>query len=143
MPLVQLIYMSKSVGPTIDTLPEVVDAIRIRNLKNDISSIVLTDSKYHLHVIEGQSAAVNALYNRIITDTRHTECTLLKFYEITRREFADFAAEFVNIPTALYPNSTDTLFHFSELDSSTLTPNRALTILRRVAAYCRVCKSSV
>ena len=44
-----------------------------------------------LQVLEGGRSAVNKLYNRIVTDARHTQVELLRYEEIEERRFASWS----------------------------------------------------
>jgi len=44
-----------------------------------------------LQVLEGGRTAVNRLYNRIVTDPRHSDVELLAYEEIDERRFAGWA----------------------------------------------------
>jgi len=50
-----------------------------------------------LQVLEGGRSAVNRLYNRIASDSRHTDVELLCYEEIDERHFAGWAMGQVNM----------------------------------------------
>jgi hypothetical protein len=52
---------------------------------------VLPASGIFLQVLEGGRSAVNALYNRIAADPRHTQVELLVYEEIGERRFAGWS----------------------------------------------------
>lgn len=90
--LVRLLYCSRAV-PAMD--PEELHAIlrssRANNLKHGITGVLCFYDGFFVQVLEGGRAAVNALYNRVITDARHREVTLLGYEQVTERRFAGWA----------------------------------------------------
>jgi hypothetical protein len=74
-----------------------------RNDASDITGLLVYGNGLFLQALEGERAAVNRLYNRIVADARHSECTLLMAECIEQRAFADWSMKLVGLddmPTA-------------------------------------------
>ena len=96
--LVRLLYASRATGPL---LPELVDAIleqsRAHNVPQGITGMLCYSSDLFIQVLEGSRRNVSELYNRIVSDARHTEVHLLSFEEIPERRFANWTMGQVNL----------------------------------------------
>jgi hypothetical protein len=90
--LVRLIYCSRAV-PAVDTeeLQAIVRTSRAHNQRQGITGVLCLVDGHFIQVLEGGRAAVNRLYNRIVTDGRHADATLLAYETITERRFAGWA----------------------------------------------------
>jgi hypothetical protein len=69
----------------------------------DITGLLVYGQGLFLQVLEGERASVNRLYNRIVADARHADCTLLLAECIEQRAFADWSMKLVgldDLPTA-------------------------------------------
>jgi hypothetical protein len=90
--LVRLIYCSRAV-PAMD--PEELHAIvrvsRTNNAKLGVTGVLCFYEGFFVQVLEGGRATVNALYNRVIADARHTDVTLLGYEQVAERRFAGWA----------------------------------------------------
>ena len=96
--LVRLLYASRAA----ETLtPEMVDAIlaqsRAHNPEHGITGILCYGGGIFLQAIEGGRNAVNALYNHIVEDERHTDVVLLHYQEIEERRFGGWTMGQVNL----------------------------------------------
>ncbi|MEY4980191.1 MAG: hypothetical protein RLZZ352_2461 [Pseudomonadota bacterium] len=76
--LIQLIYRSRSCAAwqTQALLTWTAD-FALRNQEQNIFGMLLYDGDYFMQVLEGQADVVDALYARIVVDTRHTDVVLL------------------------------------------------------------------
>jgi len=73
------------------------------NEATDITGLLVYGDGLFLQALEGERAAVNRLYNRIVADVRHADCTLLQAESIEQRAFADWSMKLVGLddmPTA-------------------------------------------
>lgn len=115
--LVRLMYASRAASP-VD--PEELSAIlrqsKTRNPEAGITGVLCWSGGHFIQVLEGGRAAINALYNRIAADPRHTDVTLLTYEEIAERRFAGWSMGQVNL-TRLNPA---VLLKYSE--TATLDP---------------------
>jgi hypothetical protein len=95
--MVRLLYTSRC-----DTLSaEMIDAILKRSRENNprqgITGLLCHGGDVFMQVLEGGREPVNALYNAIARDTRHSGVTMLHYEEITERRFAGWTMGQVNL----------------------------------------------
>ena len=50
-----------------------------------------------MQVLEGERSIINALYSRIIADTRHSQVELLSFEEIDQRRYGEWSMALVQL----------------------------------------------
>jgi hypothetical protein len=90
--LVRLMYASRTV-PALDPeeLQTILKQSKAHNPKAGITGVLCCSEDIFMQVLEGGREAVNQLYNRIVTDPRHRDVTLLSYEEIAERRFAGWA----------------------------------------------------
>jgi hypothetical protein len=90
--LVRLMYASRAV-PAVDQeeLIAILKKSKANNPKAGITGVLCFSEGIFIQVLEGGRSAVNQLYNRIVTDTRHTSAELLNYEEISERRFAGWS----------------------------------------------------
>ena len=96
--LVRLMYASRAV-PAIDQ-EELVAILRKSKANNPglgVTGVLCFSEGIFLQVLEGGRSAVNRLYNRIASDSRHTDVELLCYEEIGERHFAGWSMGQVNM----------------------------------------------
>ncbi|MCY7314673.1 MAG: BLUF domain-containing protein [Rubrivivax sp.] len=115
--LVRLMYASRAV-PTVDQdqLLAIVRKSKANNPGVGVTGVLCFSQGLFLQMLEGGRGPVNALYNRIAADPRHTQVELLAYEEITERRFAGWSMGQVNL-ARLNPGL---LLKYSE--TSTLDP---------------------
>jgi hypothetical protein len=96
--LVRLMYASRAL-PTVDqeALLAILRQCKNRNPEQGITGVLCYSDGIFLQVLEGGRSAVNALYNRIVADTRHTQVELMTYSEIGERRFAGWSMGQVNM----------------------------------------------
>lgn len=96
--LVRLLYASRAV-PAVDQeeLHTILRQCKARNPEHGITGVLCYSDGIFLQVLEGGRGAVNALYNRIVADPRHTQVELLSYREIGERRFAGWSMGQVNM----------------------------------------------
>lgn len=90
--LIQITYasrISKMLAP--DDLKNILAASQRNNQRAGITGMLCLSSGFFLQQLEGDCAAVNALYHRILLDPRHRDPAILDFSEITARKFAQWS----------------------------------------------------
>jgi len=96
--LIQLIYVSKAVGPQ---NPETTEAIlrtaRAFNAANDVTGVLCEGQGVYLQALEGESRTVTALYARISADPRHGDLTLLHCESIAERRYGGWTMARVDL----------------------------------------------
>jgi hypothetical protein len=86
--LIQLIYVSKAVGPqTPQTTEAILRTARAFNAANDVTGVLCEGQGVYLQAIEGESRTVTALYARIAADPRHGDLTLIHCESIAERRY--------------------------------------------------------
>ena len=81
---------------TYSTLVEIMDHAQTRNVARGITGILCYGSGQFLQALEGERAAVTALYHRIAVDRRHDDCQLISVDEIEARAFPEWTMKVVN-----------------------------------------------
>ena len=96
--LVRLLYVSKPVGPiTTHVTASLLENSRVSNKKSEITGVLCQGSGIYMQVLEGERTAVNALYSRIIADTRHHQVELLSFEEVGQRRYGQWSMALVQL----------------------------------------------
>ena len=94
----QLVYIS-SVRPdpsTIEVFTEIA-AYRAKNSRLGITGMLLVSQGAFMQVLEGEEAAVRALYATIRADPRHEHVHTLAAVALPAREFPDWAMGFADL----------------------------------------------
>jgi hypothetical protein len=96
--LVRLLYASRAV-PAVDQeeLAAILRQSKSHNPAVGVTGVLCFSGGIFLQVLEGGRSAVNRLYNRIVTDPRHTDVELLSYQEIEERRFAGWSMGQVNM----------------------------------------------
>ncbi len=96
--LVRLMYASRAV-PAVDQeeLLAILKKSKSNNPAQGITGVLCFSEGIFLQVLEGGRSAVNKLYNRIASDSRHTDVELLSYEEIGERRFAGWSMGQVNM----------------------------------------------
>ncbi|MBI3368334.1 MAG: BLUF domain-containing protein [Burkholderiales bacterium] len=98
--LVRLMYASRAVAAMdAEELQDIMRQSKANNPGHGITGLLCycPGGRVFIQVLEGGRAAVNLLYNRIASDPRHSEVTLLSYEEIRERRFAGWAMGLVNM----------------------------------------------
>ena len=96
--LTRLLYVSKPVGPiTTHVTASLLENSRLNNNKSEITGVLCQGSGIYMQVLEGERTAVNALYSRIIADTRHHQVELLSFEEVDQRRYGQWSMALVQL----------------------------------------------
>ena len=97
MPTIRLVYSSAAAGGmTYSTLVDIMSQAHSRNMAQGITGILCYGSGQFLQALEGERAAVTALYHRIAVDRRHDDCQLMSVDEIASRAFPEWTMKVVN-----------------------------------------------
>lgn len=87
----QLIYRSQPFGFDEAMLAGILSSARRNNPRDDITGALICRHDLYLQLIEGPSAAIDALYGRIATDDRHCEVHLLVNEDVSERMFPEWS----------------------------------------------------
>ena len=96
--LVRLMYASRAV-PTVnqDELVAILRKSKANNPAIGVTGVLCFSEGIFLQALEGGRSAVNQLYNRIVSDPRHSHVELLCYEEIGERRFAGWSMGQVNM----------------------------------------------
>jgi len=96
--LTRLLYVSKPVGPiTTHVTASLLENSRVSNKKLEITGVLCQGTGIYMQVLEGERSAINALYSRIIADTRHQQVELLSFEEVDQRRYGQWSMALVQL----------------------------------------------
>ena len=96
--LTRLLYVSKPVGPiTTHVTASLLENSRVSNKKSEITGVLCQGTGIYMQVLEGERSAINALYSRIIADTRHQQVELLSFEEVDQRRYGQWSMALVQL----------------------------------------------
>lgn len=98
-----IIYLSQAVAPFSDEqLQDLLLQARSYNAEQDITGILLYGNNQFVQVLEGEEAAVRALYEHIRQDTRHRDSTTFADKDIEQRAFEGWAMAFHPVDSAQF-----------------------------------------
>ena len=96
--LVRLMYASRAVAAVDqDQLLAILRKSKANNPALGVTGVLCYSEGIFLQALEGGRSAVNALYNRISGDNRHSQVELLTYEEIGERRFAGWSMGQVNM----------------------------------------------
>ncbi|MBU1358762.1 MAG: BLUF domain-containing protein [Gammaproteobacteria bacterium] len=124
--LLRLVYVSKAVAPDGQDLPSILEKSSENNPALEVTGVLCHLDPVYLQYIEGEESTIDALYERIRTDPRHTDCTTLERRAIPRRAFPDWSMKLLewnehtqSIFRSFSPDAAQDLF---SADPSTAAP---------------------
>lgn len=93
--LIRLIYAS-TVGDNVnlDELKRILAQSQVNNQRRDLTGVLAFNSKILLQALEGGRDVVNALYAKLLADPRHHKVMLLKYQEISSRQWGGWSMGF-------------------------------------------------
>ncbi|MDO7833710.1 BLUF domain-containing protein [Sphingobium sp. HBC34] len=92
MSLYQIMYISTVVGTvTPQQCAAIAQLSAINNQRDDVTGLLLFNSRRFLQVLEGPKAAVDRIFARIHADPRHRAVVKLREGPIATREFGQWA----------------------------------------------------
>jgi hypothetical protein len=98
MMLVRLLYVSRAVNPEDQkAIDGILGVARTHNAGQGITGILCYGDGVFMQCIEGGRAAINRLYAQILRDPRHQDVVLLRYEEITERQFSGWTMGLVNL----------------------------------------------
>ncbi len=90
--LFEIVYVSQA---NEDFLPgelfKILEAARRNNTRKGITGLLLSDGMSFLQILEGSEGAVDTTFNRIRTDKRHRNVTVVRRGPIESRAFSEWA----------------------------------------------------
>jgi len=95
MSLHQIMYISTVVGTvTPQECAAIAQLSATNNRRDDVTGLLLFNSRRFLQVLEGPKDAVDRIFNRINADPRHRAVVKLREGPIATREFGEWAMAF-------------------------------------------------
>lgn len=96
--MIHLIYISSATSwPSEYDLRELLGQSRARNLKLNITGMLLYDNATYMQVLEGLEKDVHEIYSSILKDPRNTGNVVLAEEEISQRDFPNWSMGFKNL----------------------------------------------
>jgi len=96
--MICMVYISSAkLGLTDGEIINIVEDARINNEKSEVTGLLLFNSGNFMQLVEGHEPTIEALYEKIRQDNRHTEVKLLLKESITHRNFSAWTMGFKNI----------------------------------------------
>jgi hypothetical protein len=78
-------------------LTTILRTAEAHNTEHGISGILCFGGGAFLQALEGDRDEINRLYNRIVGDPRHDQCTILRYGRIVTRHFDDWSMKLVGL----------------------------------------------
>lgn len=117
--LVRLVYASRAVDDVSqEQLLKILSQSKANNPESGITGVLCSSGPVFLQCLEGGRMQINALYNRIAADPRHSDVVILSYQEISERDFANWSMGVVNLEQV----NVSLLLKYSE--TATLDPYR-------------------
>lgn len=136
--LVRLLYASRAAAPVTQQIIEsILQQSRTHNPALGITGILCHGGDVYMQALEGGREAVNALYMKIVRDTRHREVMLLHYSEVPERHFAGWTMGQVNL-TKVNPSM---LLKYSDkpvLDPFTVSGRASMALLEELIATAQI-----
>lgn len=86
----RIIYTSTSLCQTED-IQQILERSRILNAQSDVTGALFLHEGKFLQYLEGDEAAIDTVYERILKDRRHTDCRQIDCRLISVRIFNDWS----------------------------------------------------
>jgi Sensors of blue-light using FAD len=117
--LVRLVYASRAVDDVSqEQLLNILSQSKVNNPESGITGVLCSSGSIFLQCLEGGRMQVNALYNQIAADPRHSDVVILSYEEISERNFSNWSMGVVNLEQV----NPSLLLKYSE--TATLDPYR-------------------
>ena len=112
---VRLIYTSQETGPVDTTvITSILESSRDYNLAHNITGLLCYGNARFIQHLEGDRDSVNALYSRIMLDTRHKNIVLLDYAALEDRMFENWTMGFVSMEN---PDTAKLLKKTTQMDA--------------------------
>lgn len=96
--MIHLIYISSATSwPSENDLKELLEQSRVRNLRQNITGLLLYDNATYMQVLEGSAEDVHDIYSSILKDPRNNANVTLVDEEISQRDFPNWSMGFKNL----------------------------------------------
>jgi hypothetical protein len=106
------------------------------NVANRVSGMLCYGNGAFLQLLEGKRKVVNEIYNRIVSDQRHTRTELLSCVPIRKRTFTEWSMKMVSLDEPFAPQRRAILARYSDspvFEPWLLTNRQAIELLHELA----------
>jgi hypothetical protein len=136
--LVRLLYASRAAAPvTQEIIESILQQSRTHNPGLGITGVLCHGGEVYMQALEGGRDAVNALYTKIVRDTRHREVMLLHYAEVPERHFAGWTMGQVNL-TKVNPSLLLKYSDMPVLDPFTVSGRASMAMLEELIATAQI-----
>jgi hypothetical protein len=134
MPLSRLIYASLRGSRSPRDLTEILEQSEARNAVDAITGALVMTPDYYVQLLEGERRVLEACYQRICRDPRHSDVGLILFELVDERLFPDWSMAALDLSEgdAIAPYSEGKDFHPGHLSKAAVE-----RLFRDVAARLR------
>ena len=136
--LVRLLYASRAAAPVTQQIIEsILQQSRTHNPAMGITGVLCHGGDVFMQALEGGREAVNALYVKIVRDTRHREVMLMHYAEVPERHFAGWTMGQVNLAKV----NTSLLLKYSDkpvLDPFSVSGRASMALLEELTATAQI-----
>jgi hypothetical protein len=136
--LVRLLYASRAVDPSPESVESILAQARQHNAATGITGILCYGAGIFLQAIEGGRMQVSDLFGHIQRDARHKDVALLHYEEIFERRFGGWSMGQVNLSKLNH----SLLLKYSEkpeLDPYSVSGKVSLALLEDLMATAAIC----
>ncbi|MDI1296127.1 MAG: BLUF domain-containing protein [bacterium] len=134
MSLYQLMYISSvTQAVSVEDCRAIAQASAVSNSRDDVTGLLLFNSKRFLQILEGPRDAVERIFARIYDDPRHRAVVKLRERTIADREFGRWAMAFDDPANPSQPLSDKVAALLGSADASTRAHFIGSAELHRVA----------
>jgi len=96
--MIHLMYISSATSwPSEDDLKGLLEESRARNLRQNITGMLLYNNATYMQVLEGEEEDVHEIYNAILKDPRNNGNVVLAEETISQRDFSGWSMGFKNL----------------------------------------------
>lgn len=112
--LSRLFYASTATAQcTPSEVEKIIDAGCRNNAELDVTGTLCFENNYFLGCLEGSRENINAIFNKIVDDNRHTEVHLLELKEISHRYFEQYLTTFNPKHIVKYVEDSNGIYEFN------------------------------
>lgn len=135
--MIHLIYISSATSwPSENDLKELLEQSRVRNLRQNITGMLVYDNATYMQVLEGSEKDVHDIYNSILKDPRNNGQFKLVEEEISQRDFPNWCMGFKGLESCLpeeLPGFQDIFTGKLDKELVVKNPSKALALLMTFA----------
>ena len=97
----QLVYISKATADfSAEDLDTLLAKARSNNAQQNVTGMLLYHEGSFIQALEGEEERVDAIFNKIETDSRHTDAHIVLRTKVEERAFADWSMGYLRTNTA-------------------------------------------